>query len=102
MKIHKGDLVQMMVGKDAGKQGKIMRVNPSAMKVIVEGLNIMKRHTKPRTQGAKGEMIRAPRLVSIANVMIICPQCGKPARVGYKVAENKKIRICKKCSAEIH
>lgn len=102
MRIHKGDIVQMMVGKDAGKQGKIMRVNPHAMKVIVEGLNLMKRHTKPRKQGAKGEIISAPRLVSVANVMMICSQCGKPARVGYKVTESKKIRVCKKCTAEIY
>lgn len=101
MRIHKGDMVQMTVGKDAGKQGKIIRVRPDAMKVLVEGLNMMKRHRKPKKQGEKGEIIAAPRFVNVANVMLICPKCGKTGRIGYMVAGGKKIRICKKCASEI-
>ena len=101
MKIHKGDMVQMMIGKDSGKQGKIVRVNPTLMKVLVDGLNIMKRHRKPRKQGEKGEVVSAPRFVSVANVMLICPKCGKPARIGYQINKDVKVRICKKCTAHI-
>ena len=101
MKIHKGDMVQMMIGKDSGKQGKIVRVNPTLMKVLVDGLNIMKRHRKPRKQGEKGEVVSAPRFVSVANVMLICPKCGKPARIGYQINKDVKVRICKKCTARI-
>ena len=102
MKIHKGDMVQMMVGKDVGKQAKILRVRPTDAKVLVEGLNIVKRHRKPRKQGEKGEIISVPRFVPAANVMRICPACGKPARIGYRITDNKKSRICKKCTAEIN
>ncbi len=102
MRIHKGDTVQMMAGKDAGKQGKIIRVRPDAMKVLVEGLNMVKRHRKPRKQGEKGEVIAAPRLVSVASVMLVCPKCGKPARIGYQITNAKKARVCKKCTAEIN
>lgn len=102
----------MMIGKDAGKQGKIVRVRPTDAQVLVEGLNIMKRHRKPRKQGEKGEIISVPRFVSVANVMIVCPACRKPARMGYKIIQPgplevgvgavKKLRICKKCATEIH
>ncbi len=102
MKIHKGDTVQMMVGKDAGKSGKILRVNPENGKVLVEGLNMLKHNRKPRKEGAKGEIISAPRFVAVANVMIVCPKCSKTARIGAKILKDgKKVRSCKKCSAEI-
>ena len=92
----------MMVGKDAGKQGKIVHAHPSAEKVLVDGLNMLKHNRKPRKQGEKGEIVTAPRYVSIANVMLICPKCGKTARVGYAFLPNKKkARVCKKCSASI-
>lgn len=102
MKIHKGDTVQMMIGKDAGKQAKILRVRPTDAKVLVEGLNIMKRHRKPRKKGEKGEMVSVPRFVPAANVMVVCLKCGKPTRVGYRISENIKSRICKKCTTEIN
>lgn len=102
MKLHKGDTVQMMVGKDAGKQAKIVRVRPDETKVLLEGLNMAKRHKKPRKQGQKGEIVNMPRFVPAANVMIVCPACNKPARVGYTMVGNKKVRVCKKCAAEMH
>ena len=101
MKIHKGDMVQMMIGKDSGKQGKIVRVNPTLMKVLVDGLNIMKRHRKPRKQGEKGEVVSAPRFVSVANVMLICPHTGKTTRIGYKIEGGEKIRISKRAGKAI-
>ncbi len=102
MKIHKGDTIQMMVGKDAGKTGKVLRVNPDTSKVLVEGLNMLKHNRKPRKEGVKGEIISAPRFVAVANVMIVCPKCGETARIGAKVLKDgMKVRSCKKCSAEI-
>jgi large subunit ribosomal protein L24 len=101
MKVHKGDLVQMMVGKDAGKQGKIMRVEKSASKVLVDGLNLLKRNKKPRAQGGKGEIVSVPRFVPAGNVMVICPKCGKPSRMGSAGTGQKKSRMCKKCKAAI-
>ncbi len=101
MKIHKGDTVQMMVGKDAGKQGTIIRVQKELNKVLVDGLNMLKRNKKPRAQGGKGEIVSAPRFVSAANVMVICPKCGKPSRMGSVGTGEKKSRSCKKCKAAI-
>ena len=91
----------MMIGKDAGKQAKILRVRPTEHKVLLEGLNLVKRHKKPRKQGEKGEIVTAPRFVPAANVMMLCPKCGKPARVGYRIIGDKKLRVCKKCGGEI-
>ena len=101
MKIHKGDLVQMMVGKDAGKQAKILRVEKISGKVLVDGLNMLKRNNKPRAQGGKGEIVSVPRFVAAANVMVICPKCGKPSRMGSVGTGEKKTRMCKKCKAAI-
>ena len=101
MKIKKGDIVKMLAGKDRGKTGKVLRSLPDKNKVIVEGLNIIKKHTKPRKEGQKGQRVEVPRAVQSSNVMIICPKCGKPSRIGYKASEDKKYRICKKCGEEI-
>lgn len=102
MKIKKGDTVQMTVGKDAGKSGKVLRAKPDIRQVLVEGLNVLKHNRKPRKQGEKGEIISSPRFVSVANVMLVCPKCGKTARVGYKeLKDGSKVRVCKKCAAEI-
>ena len=102
MKIHKGDTVQMMAGKDAGKTGKVLRANPAMGQVLIEGLNMLKHNRKPRKEGAKGEIISAPRFVSASSVMILCPKCGKAARIGYKIAKDgSKSRACKKCAAEM-
>jgi large subunit ribosomal protein L24 len=101
MKVKKGDTVEMMVGKDAGKQGKIIHVRRESATVAVEGLNMLKRTKKPRAQGGKGEIISFPRFVAAANVMVVCPKCGKPSRMGYTVSGAVKSRICKKCKSAI-
>lgn len=101
MKIRKNDIVKMIIGKDNGKTGKVLRVFPSEEKVIVEGLNIVKKHVRPRKEGEKGQRIETPRKVPISNVMIVCPKCGKTSRIGYKKEGEAKQRICKKCKAEI-
>jgi large subunit ribosomal protein L24 len=118
MKIKKGDTVQMLSGKDRGKQGRILEAHPRAGKVIVENLNMMKRHQKPRpirdanrmggTQMAPGGIIDRPSAVSVSNVMLVCPTCNLPTRIGYRFKEVKggeqvKVRICKRdgCGQEI-
>jgi large subunit ribosomal protein L24 len=97
MKIRKGDNVVMLSGKDRGKKAKIVAVIPETGKVFVEGLNMMKRHTKPRQQGQAGQIISKERAVSVASVALVCKSCGKQTRVGYLVEGDTKTRICKKC-----
>jgi large subunit ribosomal protein L24 len=101
MKIKKNDLVKMLAGKDSGKTGKVLRVYPAEKKVVVDGLNMLKKHNKPRKEGEKGQRVEIPRKIDISNAMIVCPKCGKPSRIAYKTEGEKKVRVCKKCQAEI-
>lgn len=101
MKIKKNDIVKMLAGKDSGKTGKVLRSFPEDSKVIVEGLNIVKKHAKPRRENEKGQRVEVPRKVTVSDVMLICPKCSKPTRVGYSVVKDNKFRICKKCKSEI-
>ena len=91
----------MLSGKDRGKQGKIIMLSPDANKVVLEGLNMIKRHTKSRQQGKAGQIVSKERAVSIASVAMVCKNCGKVTRVGYRVDGKSKIRICKKCQTEV-
>ncbi|HLM84091.1 MAG TPA: 50S ribosomal protein L24 [Candidatus Bathyarchaeia archaeon] len=101
MKIKKGDNVKMLSGKDRGKTGKVSYVLPRAGKAIVDGLNLVKKHIRPKKQGEKGQRVSVPASVDFSNLMLVCPKCSKPSRVGYKVTEKSKFRICKKCGSEI-
>ena len=117
LKIKKGDTVHMISGKDRGKQGRVIEARPRDGKVIVENLNMMKKHQKPRpirdanrmggTQIAPGGIIDRPMAVSVSNVMLVCPTCKLPTRVGYVFkdikGEHVKIRVCKRegCGQEI-
>ena len=102
MKLHTGDTVKIVRGKDSGRTGKIEKVFPKEAKVIVEGVNQFKRHVKARTQGQKSEIITLTKPLPASNVMLQCPKCKKAVRVGYKVLKDgSKTRICKKCNAEI-
>lgn len=101
MKLHKGDTVTLVRGKDSGKTGKIEKVFSKEDKVVVEGLNQFKRHIKARMPGQKSEIITLTKPVNVANVMLLCPKCKKLTRVGYKVVKDQKARICKKCKSEL-
>ncbi|MDD4761805.1 MAG: 50S ribosomal protein L24 [Candidatus Pacebacteria bacterium] len=105
MKIKKGDIVKMLTGKDRGKTGKIIKVDSSSHRAVVEGLNLLKKNKRPKRQGEKGEIISIPRAVDISNLAFLCPNCKKASRIGYVLEnrnnKNKKIRICKKCQARI-
>ena len=101
MNIKKNDNIIMLQGKDRDKKGKVLLVFPSENKVVVEGLNMVKRHQKAKKQGQKGQIVSKEKAVDVSNVQLICSKCGKPTRAGHKIVGNNKVRICKKCSGEI-
>ena len=102
MSIKKGDLVVVLSGKDKGKQGKVLEVQPKAGKVIVENVNIVSRHTKPRKQGEEGGILKKEAPIYACKVQRVCPKCNKATRPAHKLlADGKKVRVCKKCGAEI-
>lgn len=101
MKLLKGDTVSIQLGKDKGKTGKILKVLSKDDKVIVDGMNQFKRHVKARVQGQKSEIITITKPLSLSKVSLICPQCKKLTRVGYKIEKNEKVRICRKCQKAI-
>jgi len=102
MHIKTNDTVVVLSGRDKGKQGKVMSVDPGEKKVLVEGVLVAKRHKKPRKQGEPGGIITKETPVYASKVMRICPKCSKPTRPAHSTdKEGKKIRVCKKCNAEI-
>ena len=90
----------MLVGKDRNKTGKVIAVFSKSETVIIEGLNMVKRHLRPRKQGQKGQIITRERAVRASSVALICKACGKQTRVGYRMEGEQKVRICRKCKAE--
>jgi large subunit ribosomal protein L24 len=105
MKIKKGDKVKILAGKDKGKTGKVLQIFESANKVSIEGLNLLIKHMRPRRKGEKGQRIEFPAPLDLSNVILVCPACDRPTRVGYKyievvkneIKQKKKVRVCKKC-----
>ncbi|MBQ3498221.1 MAG: 50S ribosomal protein L24 [Clostridia bacterium] len=101
--VKKGDEVVVINGKDRGTRGKVMEVSPSEGKVIVEGVNVVTKHVKPRRMGEPGGLVKAESALYACKVQVICPKCGRPTRTGSKVnAKGQKVRTCKKqdCGAE--
>ncbi len=101
MKIKTNDKVIVISGKDKGKTGKVMSADPKGMKVIVEGVNVATKHQKPRKQGQDGGIIKVETPIYVSKVQLYCDKCGKGVRAGYKFVDGKKVRICRKCGAEI-
>ena len=101
MNIRRDDKVVVISGKDKGKEGKVLIADPKAGKLVVSGVNVATKHQKPRKQGEEGGIIKAETPIYAAKVQLVCPKCGKATRVGHKVTENGKVRVCKKCGAEI-
>ena len=98
MRIKKGDNIIVIAGKDKGKKGKVIKAYPESGKIIVENVNLKKKHQRAKTGGKKGEKIEVPRAISVSSVMLLCKNCDKPTRTGTEVIpDGKKIRICKKC-----
>ncbi|MEI8103884.1 MAG: 50S ribosomal protein L24 [Candidatus Moraniibacteriota bacterium] len=101
MKIKKNDQVYITAGKDRGKRGKVVRVLPEADKVIVEGINIHKKHVKSKKQGVPGERVEIAAPIHISNVMLVCPETDRPTRIGLRVTEAGKVRVSKRSGKEL-
>lgn len=101
MNIKKGDKIKIIKGKDRGKTGKVLQIFSVQNKASIEGLNLLIKHLRPRKQGEKGQKIEFPAAISLSNVMLVCPKCGKAVRVSHKIIKigdkEKKVRECKKC-----
>jgi len=95
-KLKKDDLVKVITGKDKGKTGKVIRIDRTSGRVIVSGINMVKKNKKPRKRGEKGGIIEIEALIAISNVMIMCRKCG-PTRIGIEISGDNKIRKCRKC-----
>lgn len=101
MKIRKGDRVQVLTGKDRGKEGEVITALPQARKVIVDGVNVAKKHQKPRSATMQGGIIDKDMPLPVANVALLCDDCG-PTRVGYRFdSDGTKVRVCKKCRKDL-
>ena len=101
MRIKKGDTVQVLSGNDKGKTGEVLEVIPKTEKVIVKGVNVRKKHVKPRKQGEEGGILSVECAIHSSKVNVVCPKCNKPARIGYTMNKDKKVRVCKKCGSEL-
>ena len=101
MKIRKGDNVQVLSENDKGKTGEVLEVIPGTNKIIVKGINIRKKHVKPRKQGEEGGIIPVECAIHSSKVNVVCPKCGKATRIGYEIEKDQKVRVCKKCNAKI-
>ncbi len=102
LKIKKNDRVKIIKGKDRGRSGKILKIDHQDGKVFVEKANIVNKHTRQKDQSKPGGIIKKEGPISIANVRVICPNCGKPARMGFNISgSGQKSRVCKKCNQQI-
>jgi large subunit ribosomal protein L24 len=102
LRIKKGDQVAVTAGKEKGKNGKVLRTMPEDQRVIVEGLNLVKRATRPSQKNPQGGFITKEGSMHVSNVMVICQSCDRPTRVGHRVTdEGNKIRVCRRCKADI-
>ncbi|MBA2259206.1 MAG: 50S ribosomal protein L24 [Acidobacteria bacterium] len=101
--IRKNDNVVVMTGKDRGKRGRVLRVVPDKNRLIVEGVNIIKRHTKANPQrNIKGGLVEREAPLHASNVQLLCPECGKPTRLGKKIlGDGRKVRVCRKCEGVV-
>jgi large subunit ribosomal protein L24 len=99
MKLKKGDNVKIMGGKDRGKTGTVLRAMPEEDRVIVDGLNIFKKRSRPKKQGQKGEVVLVPRPMPASKVMLVCSNCKNPTRIGFRMDGPRKVRYCKKCKS---
>ena len=101
MNVKKGDTVVVLSGKDKGKQGKVLGTVPSEDKVVVENINMVTCHVKPRRQGETGGIMKREAALYASKVQVVCPKCKKGTRVAHKINGDKKIRVCKHCGAEL-
>ena len=101
LKVKKGDTVKVLSGNDKGKTGEVLEVMPTVEKIIVKGINIKKKHMKPRRQGEEGGIISKEFPIHMSKVNVVCPKCGKAVRIGFKFENDSKVRVCKSCGVTI-
>jgi large subunit ribosomal protein L24 len=101
MRIKKGDKVKVIAGKDKGREGVVERLYKKSNSALIPKINIYKKHIKKNEKMPRGGVVEVPRPLDVSKLMLICPKCGKPTRIGYQIERNKKYRICKKCQSKI-
>lgn len=101
LKVKKGDTVQVLSGNDKGKTGEVLEVIPKTNKIVVKGINIRKKHIKPKMQGQEGGIVPVECPIHSSKVNVVCPKCGKATRIGFSIEKDEKIRVCKKCGEKI-
>ena len=101
MNIKKGDTVVVLSGKDRGKQGKVMGTVPGTSKVVVENINMVTCHVKAKKQGEEGGIVKREAAIASCKVQVVCPKCGKGTRIAHKTENDKNVRVCKHCGAEL-
>jgi large subunit ribosomal protein L24 len=102
MKIKRGDKVEILAGKYRGRQGKVLKSFPEAERVVVEGINLVKRHTRPSQENPQGGIVTKEAPIDVSNVALVCDSCSRRIRVGYHVdADGNKKRVCRKCGADL-
>jgi large subunit ribosomal protein L24 len=101
MMVRRGDKVRITTGKDKGKEGKVLRAYPYKERVMVEGANMVKKHTRPSTKNQQGGIMTVEGTIHVSNVMLICPTCSLPTRVGRRRDAGTRVRVCKKCGKDI-
>lgn len=104
MNVQKNDTVKVIAGNSVGKQGKVLKVYPEKSRLIIEGVNVMKRHSRPSQKNPQGGIVQREASIHLSNIMVVCPKCAKPTRVGYSSVTDatsgkaKKMRVCKQCN----
>ncbi|MDO8470023.1 MAG: 50S ribosomal protein L24 [bacterium] len=101
MTIKKGDTIIVRIGKNRGKKGTVARMLPSRGLILVSGVNLYKKHVRPKKQGEKGQLVELMRPLQLSNVALFCSNCGRASRVGYRVDGAKKVRFCRRCSVAL-
>ncbi|MEA4992970.1 MAG: 50S ribosomal protein L24 [Oscillibacter sp.] len=101
MNVKKGDTVVVLSGKDRGKQGKVLGSVPKTSRVVVEGINMVTCHVKPRKQGETGGIVKREAAIASCKVQVVCPKCKKGTRVAHKIENGKSVRVCKHCGAAL-
>jgi len=101
MTIRKGDKVKVITGKDKGKESRVLRVYPEKQRLVVEHVNMMKKHQRPTNKAPQGGILEVEGTIHVSNVMLLCPSCSQPTRVSRRRDEGTRVRVCKKCGNDI-
>ncbi len=101
LNVRRGDRVRVITGKDTGKEGKVLRAFPEKQRVLVEGVNKIKKHSRPTQKQPQGGILEIEGPIHVSNVMLVCPSCGEPSRVGHVREGGVRMRVCKKCGKQI-